>query len=198
MTWLLKGGITQSLREAYSLTWTKKYGRAILPVYTTATALETIVLRKLYKEDAGPKYLMQSSSPERSVFLSKEIRAKPGNYLFDVVIVEDALSTMRVGEYVPTGSLLGTSLGQGKLSRILSHSGQSEPRVGVWLDPDKAGAVGAAKVSHMLTLMGISNQIIRSPKDPKNLSNIEIVRRLMGDRPHPIEDYEDPARFRAS
>ncbi|AGC35944.1 DNA primase [Rhizobium phage RHEph08] len=200
MTWLLRGGISQELRSAYSLGWSKKLGRAVLPVYTThsSSMLETLVLRALLPNQS-PKYIMDSLSPNTAVFLSKPERASlmkmdEQDRLYDVVFVEDVLSCIRVGEYVPTGSLLGTGLGSGKLDRIISAGSRQSGkplRCGLWLDPDKAGQQGNKKLLRSLSLMGLECSIISSPRDPKNMSNYEIQRRLLVDRCDPIEDYAE-------
>jgi hypothetical protein len=195
MTWLLKGGISATLRDVYSLTWSKKYGRALLPVYSSTGNITDLVLRALLPNQK-PKYLMDSVSPNTSVFLSKQSRAQflsvdTSLYLYDVVIVEDVLSAIRVGEFLPTGSLLGTSASQGKLERVLQHSSElKQPRVGLWLDPDQAGVAGNAKLRRTLDLFGLEYGIISSPKDPKNITDSEIIRRLASDRYHPLADYE--------
>lgn len=101
-------------------------------------------------------------------------------YKCDVVIVEDVLSCIRVGEYLPTGSLLGTSVGHaGALENILTHSGVLKPRVGVWLDPDRAGVTGTAKLQRTLSLMGLEHTLLTSRKDPKNLTDYEIRSTLL-------------------
>ncbi|QOE32078.1 DNA primase [Rhizobium phage Palo] len=200
MTWLLKGGISQTLRDVYSLAWSKNYGRALLPVYSSTGEITDLVLRALLPQQK-PKYLMDSVSPSTSVFLSKQSRARflsvdPSLYLYDVVIVEDVLSAIRVGEFIPTGSLLGTTASQGKLERVLQHSMASrQPRVGLWLDPDQAGAAGNAKLRRTLDLFGLEYGIISSPKDPKNITDSEIMRRLASDRYHPLADYEAEEGF---
>lgn len=205
MTWLAQAGITQSLRDAYSLGWTKKYAKGLIPVYiqtssivgtqpsATQRVLESLIWRKIDPYQAGPKYTIQTTNPQASVFLSISSRVQDiPHRICDIVVTEDSLSAMRVGEFVPTGSILGTSLGQGKMERILRHSGLSAPRVGIWLDPDKAGDVGTAKLKSTLELMGVKTVILSSPRDPKNLSDTEIVRRLTGDRYHLVADYEAP------
>lgn len=194
MIWLLKAGITQILRTEYSLGYTIATQRAVIPIHSSGSTLETILLRKLNPADTGPKYLMQSSSPQQAVFLSKEDRAKldKDNRLFDIIVVEDALSAIRVGEWIPSGAVLGTDLGQGKIIRLIQHANAENPRVGLWLDPDKAGSTGHAKIAKHLELMGINSQKIVSEKDPKYLSDVEIVRRLAVDRSAVVADYEEP------
>ena len=48
MTWLAKGGITADLRKTYGLAWSKKYGKAVLPIYSgtpTSQHLSGVLLR---------------------------------------------------------------------------------------------------------------------------------------------------------
>lgn len=199
MTWLAKGGITHSLRMNYNLGYSEQLKKAILPIYKM-NQLVGIVYRDLV--GIGPKYIIQHIHPDRATYTVTptsivSVKSNDGSIgaidcQYDCIIVEDALSAMRVGQFLPSGSLLGTSIGAGKLESILSLSGKSKPRVGLWLDPDNAGYVGMQKLGRSLKLMGVEYGEIHSSKDPKNLSDHEIVRRITGDRCNLIADYEVP------
>ncbi len=213
MTWLLKGGIGEGLRTKYAMGWSKRYGKAVLPIYSrtstsarlsgehshmqqqcgvltssthsthgNSASLEGLLLRKLHPNDRSPKYVMDHVSPERAVFLSSGVST--GNEAIssrvDCVITEDLLSAIRVGEFVQSAALLGTSLGQGKLDRVITSSGCSNPTIGLWGDPDKAGQVLNRKLERSLTLQGLTVVWLTSPRDPKNMRDYDI-RRILSD-----------------
>lgn len=86
-----------------------------------------------------------------------------------VVIVEDPLSMIRVGEHVQTMCLLGTSL---KERQFITNCMKYKEAV-VWLDGDGAGLTGALKVMHHLNPY-MKTKMIMSDEDPKTYSNYEI------------------------
>lgn len=201
MTWLARASITQRLRDVYSIGWSNRFRKAVLPVYSSTGELESLIYRKVHKEDNSPKYVIQSVDPEAAVFLSnlstigehslrKPVSTDASANEVGLVITEDMLSAMRVGTFLPSGSLLGTSINGGKVERMLRHSCTPTSTVGIWLDPDKAGLTAATKLERRLALMGIPHRRIQSSKDPKLLSDREIARCLYGDRCNPIADYE--------
>lgn len=214
MNWLLRGGIGESLRKQYQLGWTKRYGKAVLPICTSARSkpasspstspltssthstpssskpqeLEGMLLRRL--GSTGPKYLLDHVSPEVAVFLSSG--ASTGNAVtncpVDCVITEDVLSAIRVGQFVQSAALLGTSLGQGKLDRVISSTRKPSPVIGLWGDPDKAGQMLNRKMERSLTLQGLRVVWLTSPKDPKNMRDYDI-KEILSDRYHSAQDH---------
>lgn len=88
-----------------------------------------------------------------------------------VVLTEDILSAVRVGEVTEAWSLMGTAMKAPVLARL---SMEDRP-VAVWLDPDSAGREGAAKVLRSLRSLGLRCFNVVSTKDPKLLSKQEIL-----------------------
>lgn len=195
VTWLATSGITQSLRNAYSLGISNTYQSCIIPVKQgkADTVLGFIARRwQHYATNSGPKYVEVLGNSESAVFLSLADRVTlypQGQYTVHCVVVEDALSAMKVGECIPSGSMLGTSLGMGKLEQLVRHSGVSDPVVGIWMDPDKAGAKSAKLIEQRLDLMGVKSVRIHSEKDPKKYS-VRQIRNILGDRRSVPADYE--------
>lgn len=219
MNWLLRGGIGESLRKQYQLGWTKRYGKAVIPLYrptlqrssvgslrnmpsywdkTLSTystlgsskpqELEGILLRRL--GSTGPKYLLDHVSPEVAVFLSSGVSTGNAvtNCRVDCVITEDVLSAIRVGQFVQSAALLGTSLGQGKLDRVISSTRKQSPIIGLWGDPDKAGQILNRKLERSLRLQGLNTIWLASPKDPKNMRDYDI-KEILSDRYHSAQDH---------
>ena len=199
MNWLLRGGIGESLRKQYQLGWTKRYGKAVLPLYRQTSPhlsaessqqqeLDGILLRRL--GTTGPKYLLDHVSPETAVFLSSGVST--GNEVIscrvDCVITEDVLSAIRVGQFVQSAALLGTSLGQGKLDRVISSTRKQSPIIGLWGDPDKAGQILNRKLERSLRLQGLNTIWLASPKDPKNMRDYDL-KEILSDRYHSAPDH---------
>lgn len=206
LIWYAKSGITDRLRREYKLGWSKKYGRAVIPVYS-GTKLTAVVYRRLHTHDQNrAKYVcFGDGTAASSVFISKPEKSACSSEAFlnlrstyRIVIVEDTLSCIRVGEFVTSGSLLGTSSSDEKVQSLLSATSGQNGLVGIWLDPDQAGMTGAGKLQRYLALQGIEARTILSHKDPKALSDREIIRRLSldeYDRCDLAPDYEDPRRI---
>lgn len=91
----------------------------------------------------------------------------------DLVLTEDILSAIRVGEVTEAWSLLGTSLEGGALPIIAGL----HRRVRVWLDPDVAEGAGLWHLSKELRAYGVDATAVRTLKDPKfyNKEEIEAV-----------------------
>src|SRR5690606_32735200 len=100
------------------------------------------------------------------------------------------LSAIRVGRFVASCAVLGTSLSDGGLHRLFSGTSDVgrmgtglawwEPqensfRCAVWMDPDKAGRKGAERIASKLRLGGRTVRTISSRLDPKRLSDREIA-----------------------
>lgn len=88
-----------------------------------------------------------------------------------LVLTEDILSAVRVGEVTEAWSILGTSLPDPVLSQIVGLN----KRVFVWLDPDSAGRKGTSKALAALRAQGVDAQRVRSARDPKLHSKEEIA-----------------------
>lgn len=87
-----------------------------------------------------------------------------------IVLTEDLLSSIRVGQAEEAWCLMGVKLCPEVLTKIMADG---RP-VLIWLDPDPAGYDGAAKVSRTLSLAGVKHAVVYSPKDPKNHSRAEV------------------------
>jgi hypothetical protein len=91
-----------------------------------------------------------------------------------LVLVEDSLSAIRVGESNPVISLCGTNLSDDLFVKI-SKLGYT--KFIVWLDSDDPGFAAALKMRKRLNLLGESI-IVQTKKDPKAYSDNDIKRSL--------------------
>lgn len=130
---------------------------ALKPVFYQARAID-------WKPgDPRPKYLAPDVSKTNVVPMYGEAE--------DVTLTEDILSAFKVGLAGEGWSMLGTSMSEGLLSRLLVRKPR---RVNVWLDPDSAGDKGTSSVLKRLRAVGIKARRISSSKDPKLMFRSQI------------------------
>jgi hypothetical protein len=171
--WLLQAGVNDFLTQAYGILYSPRYRRVILPL-TKGCTTEGYIARAL--DGSTPKYLSKLRDPSSALFLSNSDYKLEGqnDFNLDFVITEDALSAIRVGRIVQSGAILGTSFGDGHLRRVLDLAAKPNPRIGVWMDGDKAGEHSRARIRRMLTLCGAEVFSVRTKRDPKRFANREI------------------------
>lgn len=87
-----------------------------------------------------------------------------------LVIVEDPISAMVVGNVVPTFCLFGSSLSRQYLAKLAGFRN----KVYLWLDPDSAGVAAARKLRNNL-ISFTDCTIIKSEKDPKYYNRGQIL-----------------------
>lgn len=87
-----------------------------------------------------------------------------------IILVEDIISTIRVGKYFPTICLFGSSLSKTKLARLLTHMTHN---LIWWLDYDKKDYANERAL--YLQGLGYDSRAIVTPLDPKQYSNSEII-----------------------
>ena len=175
--WLYKAGVGSVVAKHYGFGYSASLRRVILPIYKDGV-LQGYTARSTINE--RPKYIEKVVSPTSTIFVADPSLALewPDSGVLDavpdVLICEDILSAVRVGRHVRTCyALLGTSATADNFALI-----PNEAKVGVWLDPDKAGSKGAKTIVRSLSLQGYETKLIRSAKDPKFYSNREIRRLL--------------------
>lgn len=165
--WLYKAGINETLWRKYRIGYSASLDRVVLPVFSTNGELIWYQCRAL-QYGQKPKYLQPSSERSRVMFTVPN----PTTDMRRVVIVEDILSAIRVGEIENTVSLLGTKITTQQASILGKYQ-----EVITWLDPDRAGRDGAYKIRRTLGLLTRVRNIV-TPVDPKDLSNKQIKEHL--------------------
>lgn len=133
--------------------------RIILPKYND-DKLIFYQARALTKGD-DPKY--HTVGPKQCMFRSKQAET---DY---IVLVEDIMSAIRVGEVATSISLLGTKIN----TRQLLTLAENHVNIIVWLDGDKAGLEGSRKLKGLLSLVTNVAEI-KTEKDPKCYTTEEI------------------------
>jgi DNA primase len=177
--WLYKNHFTPELIEKYRIgfsettpmwshrtqKWYDSGPRVILPYYIDDT-LQYFEARSLDPTN-NLKYVTAGSKKE--LFRSGTQAAKV-QYL---VIVEDMLSAMRVGEHAATVALRGTKCPD----KCLVDLYRTTNRYILWLDSDEPGQKAARKLGERLTWAG-KVRYIKSELDPKCYSAQEIEWRI--------------------
>jgi len=159
--WLYKAGLGNDTIIRLGFYWHEPTKRVVMPVFDGG--------RLAYWQARGfdpklPKYI--NPTIDKPVF-------KQGDGPL-LVLTEDMLSAVRVGEVTAAWCAMGTSLTDTIIAEILRLG---KP-VRVWLDPDNAGVRGRRKYVPMLRAYGIDAQAIRSDRDPKLYSKEEITKFL--------------------
>lgn len=93
-----------------------------------------------------------------------------GNQREAIVIVEDIISAIRVGEVTDSVALRGTSFNAEKIQELMKKGSDFI----VWLDSDKPGQYAARKLKRRLELVGCTVKNVVTKNDPKYYSNKQI------------------------
>lgn len=170
--WLSRAGVTAPTAEFYGIGYSPKTGRVVVPVYEDGV-LVAVLLRSVNGDK--PKYIANMRS-NNEYFTSGS--AETGT----VVVTEDVLSAIRVGDSYTSIAMLGTAVSLVGLGPRLEKLGAQH--VAVWLDPDKAGRLAARKLARAVSLAGWPVSTVRSDRDPKYYSNADIKEFVQGARHH--------------
>jgi DNA primase len=179
--WLYKHYFDDKLIKNYSINWAHSialwstkdqkyyttYNKLVLPIFNIDySEVEGIICRS-FDED-GRKYLTQIK-PEMLFYSNRFNIAKEPFPL--VIITEDVISAMRVGEEYPSVSILGCSVSD-RSKKLMTLVTLGDEFV-IWLDNDKPGIDGAKKLHKTLSQYAHCS-VLHSEKDPKCYSPREI------------------------
>lgn len=153
--WLYVAGIHKDTIRDIGIYYHPPTERVVIPVFGAGE--EPIFWQARGFSDCGPKYL----SP--SVDKSKVIATFGSDPQYGIVIVEDLLSAIRIGEVGKSLCLLGTHLSDS----TASYLSRLHLPVRLWLDPDGPGQKAAHKIMKTLSLFSLRVDNIVSTKDPK-------------------------------
>ena len=161
LVWLRKAGIDEDLRAEYNICYSPSIKRVLLPAYDNDGRLTYVQARAVF-EGQSPKYVNQAAI-KKPLFHSHQAVTS------EVVLTEDILSAIKVGQVFSAISLLGTKPVDTLLPALMPFD-----EVFVWLDPDDAGINGSIKIAHYCSLLGKPVYRVHSDKDPKYYSRQEI------------------------
>lgn len=154
--WLYKSGLSNATIKANGFYWCERIKRVVLPVLNGS--------KLVYWQARGfdpdrPKYL--NPKIDKPVYKSGPLGTGP------IVLTEDILSAVKVGQIAEAWARLGTGPLSDALLTELASTGRP---VAVWLDPDEAGIKGRIRIGKQLRALGVSVRIIHAEQDPKYYS----------------------------
>lgn len=169
--WFFKQGFSLSMIGKLGMYWCPRIGRVVLPI----TEGDHVVYWLARSQTRTPKWLTPDI-PKAGLVVRRGIGKGD-----TIVLCEDALSAIKVGEYTEAWSLLGTKLHPAVLHELV----KSGKRVAVWLDNDRGRANGsnpgqeaAAAIMRRLTAFGVDCRNVVSDKDPKYYDT-DTIRRML-------------------
>ena len=176
LVWLGKAGVGERLWRDF-VWYSPRLNRVCLKLLWDSN-LDAVCTRDTSVPRPSPKYIVQYRYGFTSPIWMHSKQCLPRQV--DLVIVEDALSAVRVSDATALACMciLGTHAGDAIVQRLLQVQPSS---VVLWLDGDKAGSTGSYKLKRLLGLLGVPVREVRTPKDPKLYSNEEIRRYLSCD-----------------
>lgn len=167
--WLYKGGITNKLIREYRIGFSKELYRVIIPVYSDSDKLLMWQGRGLLPEQT--KYYNEEGSNKGEVVF----KSWQGDVVTTLaIVVEDALSVIRVGQFLPAVANLGTST---SLTQSLYLS--MFKQLYYWYDNDAGGLNGSIKGMRKMSLLTNCSRI-RTELDPKEYS-IKALKEILTD-----------------
>ena len=173
--WIGKYGIKQVEQKRYGLAFDASTRRVAIPMHLPDQPDEPPVgaqLRRIFGSPGpNPKYI---SVGLRCQFISLNYPESD-----QIVLVEDALSAIKVGRSHNAIALLGTQLSDKLLLRLAEAFAYAH----IWLDPDDAGDKGASSLSKRLALyLGVRHvHQVFSLQQPKEC-NDETIQALLNDK----------------
>jgi hypothetical protein len=169
VAWLNACGITPRHCLDYEVGWSDSLKQVVFPVYNDEGKLFATLGRNC--SGTGKKWIA-TGSPHLHPAVYTNFRAELANVL---VIVEDVVSAIRVGEIAPCMPLFGTTTTHSRMAWVANHYA----KVIVWLDFDAFDK--AREVATKLSLYGATEiYMIQTERDPKGYTDAEISELIHG------------------
>lgn len=166
--WLHKAHLSNDDIVGMGAYWNAAMHRVVLPL-TMLDGSDAWLARSVSREHQ-PKYIFPKGWH------------RGGGALVDgagrtLVITEDYLSAYRIAQATgrPALALMGTTINQDSVSYVVN----AYEEVVLWLDGDKAGKDGSINLRRAFGMFDIGIKVITTIKDPKLLSDYEIVEKLL-------------------
>lgn len=168
--WLYKASITEDTWRAHSMGWSPKLSRVIIPVYSGGT-FKGCIMRAVEK-DHKPKYI--SNYAGGSTYVVGTLNGDG-----QLVVVEDALSAIRIAKYTQSMATLTTQIPITALLSSIIATGAKQ--ILCWFDGDRAGKHAWERLHKSIAMLPyVEVHKISTSKDPKAYSNREILLALEG------------------
>lgn len=159
--WLYRAGLHKGLIGELGAYYHPPSDRVVLPVLARPGG-GVVFWQARAVDGRQPKYLAPSADRTRVVPMYGSAA--------NVTLTEDILSAFKVGLVGEGWAVMGTRVSDHLLALLIRR----RARVNVWLDPDHAGRVGAAKIAARCRAAGLEVRDILSRADPKLMTRDEI------------------------
>jgi len=169
LRWLFSCGLTYDLIEEHKIKWSPSQQLVCWRIFGIS-GKELGWQGRCFKKDAKTKYIGHGKIHSEPCILGGTFPLSflAENPKYTVVLCEDILSAIRVSAYLPAMPLFGCAISK----ELLVELKKRFTNIIVWLDADKLD--NARKVGLNASLIGLSSQVLYTPKDPKNYTNEEI------------------------
>ncbi len=170
--WVFQYGINGAEAAEYSLGYSQSWGRVILPVYEGGKLV--FWQGRAVHKGQDPKYISAKTHPKVMFYAMKQ--GKGGSPA--MMLVEDMLSAIKMSRFSDTIAFLGTSPDFDCLTERL----QGYTKVGIFLDPDRAGHTKAIDLERRLSLVyrGKVSRICSHVHQPKEMDNSALAAIVSG------------------
>jgi DNA primase len=162
LAWLYSKGITVEQIRHYNFGYSQFYDRVIMPVYENDKLIFWEGRYLAVPDKDHPKY-MKVGQNRVDIYFKVE-----GHNKETIVLVEDILSAVRVGELVDTWAMLYAFIPDDVVFELAKHYKE----ILIWLDPDKMNKM-IGWVSRYRSF-GINVRIVPTNKDPKDYTREQI------------------------
>jgi hypothetical protein len=166
LKWLLNCGITFRLQKDFGIEWSDKREMLCWKIYGISGRLLGWQGR-CFSPKAKTKYFTQGRIHEDICLIYPW--DNPNN---PVILVEDYISAIRVGQILPCLVLFGCVCSMVTLYALSNRFSSLK----VWLDADKLD--NARKIASHASIVGLKSKVIYTPKDPKEYSDSDIKKYL--------------------
>jgi len=170
VVWLNKAGLSERLCERYSIGYSSKLNRTVVPILDNQDILLGYQTRRIHSWDDGPKYKTYLNRNLGGIpFWSITARGEHNT----LVIVEDILSAIRIAPFADSVALLTATPKKQLLDTVVKNQYK---RAFIWLDDDNTQVKKSQRrMATRLRLVIPDVQVIRTNgRDPKEHTDDEI------------------------
>jgi DNA primase len=169
LAWLYKYGLTDLDIDRFNICYSNTLNRVVLPVYDSMGELVYYQARNLGEvTEKSPKYMNVKARGRKNIYFVVDQFGNGDR----VVVVEDILSAIRVGNHECCYGLLNAYIPDD----LILFLSKTYPEIVLWLDPDKINRM-TDRVKRYRSF-GINVRMIRASQDPKYYTDDEIAKKL--------------------
>lgn len=165
--WIKGYGLTDNEVQLEGIAYSSHQRRVILPLHWSGEKIG-YQARRIYDDDPGPKYITYASAPPGNLILT-------GKDVPEICLVEDVISSIKVGRVMDTVAILSTNINRTLLEFLTYYE-----KFYIWLDMDNPQVIRQGlKLLKTLGNIGTA-KLLKTPKDPKYYATEEVRSILYG------------------